>query len=384
MLHIHRMNGFSDGFSTLRGAALLGGMLAARWAKALFLPRPIIHRAAIYDFLPQLPTWFLDAGHAEAKLRFLRKLRQTYRLETLRACPFCSCSRLRLLATQERTGIPTSVVICLGCSLVFTDRQMDESAMTDHYQRDYREIERGTRDDLHQFMFNLQRSKGPGICQFLKETDRRSDSGTTMADIGSGEGGLVAWFNTEGHFAHSVGFELNQQAADYGRSRGIDIRNRAFLAGTERYDLIVMEQVLEHIRSPADLLANIAASQEPGAWLYIGVPGILNSREHYADNFLAYLQYGHMFHYSLHTLERIIVPFGYQLIRGDETVRAAFRRTTERAPQVRTEMKDANSLVQFLLEGENAFIKEGSHFRHNWRAYLDYLKLLLSQSRELW
>src|SRR5215813_3122601 len=130
-------------------------------AAASYGQRPLIRRSAIYDILPQFPTWFLDFGHAAAKVRFLRKLKYEYRQEQLGACPQCGGKRLMLLANQERSGLPTSVMLCLDCALAFTDPRIDPAATIDHYKADYRGIERGSPPDLHHFMFDLQKSKGP-------------------------------------------------------------------------------------------------------------------------------------------------------------------------------------------------------------------------------
>src|SRR5438270_628163 len=131
--------------------------------------RPIIRRAVVYNSLPQSPDWFCNMTHINAKRRFRRKIRSQYRMEILETCPHCGGSDFALLATQERSGLPTSVVICRACALVFTNPRLDAEALSDHYAKDYREIERGDIPDAHRFMFNLQRSKAALIDTFLAE-----------------------------------------------------------------------------------------------------------------------------------------------------------------------------------------------------------------------
>jgi 2-polyprenyl-3-methyl-5-hydroxy-6-metoxy-1,4-benzoquinol methylase len=338
--------------------------------------RPLIRRSPIYDILPQMPGWFLNSGHVSAKVRFLRKLKREYKYEQLDACPWCGGSRFSRLANQERSGLPTSVMMCHDCALVFTNPRIDTASTADHYESDYRGIERGSLPDLHRFMFNLQGSKGPIIWDFLRSAHVIGQPKSKVTDIGCGEGGLIQWFAKNTDFTEVSGFELNRSAAAYGCSMGLDVRTREFVASDELYDLVLIEQVLEHIAEPRQLLAAVAKSQRPGAWLFIGVPGILNFSSHYDDNFLAYLQYGHLFHYSLHTVERVVVSHGYRLVHGDETVRAVFQRTDGEVPAPITPILRAEEVTTALQKSERKFRSKGSQLWRERDAYYTYARLL--------
>jgi len=342
----------------------------------LFHSRPLIRRSILYDFLPQYPTWFTNRGHTAAKIRYLHKLRSEYSLETLRECPYCGGSDFTLLATQERSGLPTRVVLCTACCLVFTNPRLSEAALVDHYQDDYRRIERGDRPDLHQFMFDLQGSKGPVLWDFITQAGATFNGDASMLDIGCGEGGLLQWFSANSNLSKVSGFELNKEAATYGLQQGLDIRQTPFTKSDDTYDLVVLEQVLEHLSSPDDLLSTIARSQTAGAWLFIGVPGLLNFSTSYDHNFIAYLQYGHMVHYCLHTLERLVTKHGYRLVRGNEIVRALFQRTENTTRILTTPPLQAAALTDLLLNSERIFSRRGSLLRNNWDHYRAYGILL--------
>jgi 2-polyprenyl-3-methyl-5-hydroxy-6-metoxy-1,4-benzoquinol methylase len=333
--------------------------------------KPVIQRSMIYNALPQSPDWFCNLAHINAKWRFLRKIRSRYRMETLRACPHCGGGDFTLLSTQERSGLPTSVVICRDCALVFTNPRLGADALGDHYAKDYREIERGDIPDIHRFMFNLQKSKAPGIATFLKDAGNPIAGGARVTDIGCGEGGLLAGLAEENPGIRVVGYELNTSATSYGRDQGMDIRTAYFDGAGEAYDYVILEQTLEHLPDPSALLASIARNQKPGGVLYIGVPGILAYPQNYQNNFVQYLQYGHLFHYTLHTLERLVVRFGYRLAYGTETIQAAFVRV-DSASRQSVPAQDAEQIVALLQKAEVDFNAQGSHFLKNWRNYLRY------------
>lgn len=338
--------------------------------------RPLIRRSWIYDHLPQVPGWFSNHGHLAARSRFHANLNGPYRWEFLDACPYCAGSNLVHVANQERHGLPISVDLCMHCALVFTNPRLAQDALNDLYKRDYRDIERGDMPNLHQFMYSLQASKGEMIWSMITAAN---DTGRTLyrvTDIGCGEGGLLGWIVENNPGVSAVGFELNIDAGKYGRGKGLDIRTEFFPAGEKKFDVIMLEQVLEHMHQPASLLGEIAAAQDEGALLYIGVPGLFAYPGHYEGNFCTYLDYAHLYHYCLHSLERIVVPFGYCLVSGTEAVHAVFRRTAD-APEVRTSAVSGEEMRSFFEREEKLFRSRGSHLLRNLRSYARYLKMLL-------
>jgi SAM-dependent methyltransferase len=91
---------------------------------------------------------------------------------------------------------------------------------------------------------------------------------------------------------------------------------------------VIYEQVLEHILDIHSELERVASCQEPGGLLYVGVPGLFDFPKNYKHNFVSYLEYQHVFHFSLATLEKLLARHGYRLVVGDERVRALFERVT--------------------------------------------------------
>lgn len=247
----------------------------------------------------------------------------------------------------------------------------DETSLSDHYRRDYRDIERGIVPDIHTFMFGLQFGKGPTLWPpIAKALAAQGMTKPRVAEIGCGEGGLLAWIRDSSE-AQVTGFELNVDASAYGRSRGLDIRADHFTAESGDYDVVILEQVLEHLHDPSAFISLLAAAQIPGSLLSIGVPGLMASGAHYGSNFLVYLDYAHMSHFCLHTLERLVVPHGYRLLQGDETVFALFERVAE-AAAIQTPARSAAEIAAYLASEERNFLAKGSHLLRNAKAYIKY------------
>jgi SAM-dependent methyltransferase len=95
-----------------------------------------------------------------------------------------------------------------------------------------------------------------------------------LLEIGCGSGLLLAAFRDAGYDVEGV--ELSSADAAHGRQRyGLSIhegRVEALALGRERYDAVVLINVLEHILDPAALVRRAYEMLRPGGCLVTGVP----------------------------------------------------------------------------------------------------------------
>ncbi|PHM21773.1 MAG: hypothetical protein CK604_05270 [Curvibacter sp. PD_MW3] len=91
-----------------------------------------------------------------------------------------------------------------------------------------------------------------------------------LLDIGCGIGDMLAYR------PGSVGVDVNPHNVTYCRERGLDakVMDPDQLPFAEAsFDSVLLDNVLEHIEQPSNLLAEIARVLRPGGHLLIGVPG---------------------------------------------------------------------------------------------------------------
>jgi SAM-dependent methyltransferase len=93
--------------------------------------------------------------------------------------------------------------------------------------------------------------------------------------VGSGAGHLLAAFYEAG-FTNVRGFDPSAHCAAYARRvYGIDVANQPIsslaLEG-ERYDLILLSSVLEHLRDLVPTLRSLVRLLAPGGWIWFEVP----------------------------------------------------------------------------------------------------------------
>lgn len=101
----------------------------------------------------------------------------------------------------------------------------------------------------------------PRLCQYL--------DGKTL-DIGCGIGDFLK-FRTD-----TVGVDINSATVGWCRRRGFDAYQmlpNAIPFPDDSFDSAILDNVLEHLAEPAELLIEIARVLRPGSSLVVGVPG---------------------------------------------------------------------------------------------------------------
>jgi SAM-dependent methyltransferase len=127
-------------------------------------------------------------------------------------------------------------------------------------------------------------------------------------DIGSSAGLLLQAF--QGAYGCQVfGVEPGEAYREFARHNGLDvvpsldeIKTREF----DRFDLISLAHVLEHLPDPVDYLSNLRKSfLEPEGWLLVEVPNL------YAhDSF----EVAHLASFSPHTLRQALSKAGFEIV----------------------------------------------------------------------
>jgi len=96
--------------------------------------------------------------------------------------------------------------------------------------------------------------KAARVAEILK---RNGISPTSICDVGCGSGHILAELRGQFPDARLYGFDISPQLRDVWRKHaalGIDLRVGNFLESTERYDVLTMLDVFEHVRDPFSFL----------------------------------------------------------------------------------------------------------------------------------
>ena len=192
-----------------------------------------------------------------------------------RPCPVCCSAKRRLLYRQRFIGGPMGdgydVVVCVSCGAGYADGVPTQLEMDRYYseQSKYTYDHSGGSEsawDMKRFEATADQ-----IIPHLQRRDLR------ILDIGCATGGLLSVFKRRG-FANVYGVDPSPACAEkVGQLYGIKARaaTLAQLADwTERFDLILMVGVLEHLCDVRDAVEVALRLLRKGGRLYCAVPDV--------------------------------------------------------------------------------------------------------------
>ncbi len=188
---------------------------------------------------------------------------------TVKSCPVCGRARIYYLFSTS----DYRVVRCDDCGLVFLNPQPSHDELARIYGADYflgSDTEAGRRavSEIKQatarlYLSEISRYCGPGCGRLL--------------EIGCGDGDFLAMAEAAGWRVTGVEYsasacEKARQQLNHGEVFCGELQSAPLEAG--QFDLCVLSDVLEHVRSPVDFLKEIHRLLKPGGALFITTPSI--------------------------------------------------------------------------------------------------------------
>lgn len=240
----------------------------------------------------------------------------------------CGCKQEQLIpiAEKDRYGIAVSTKICPKCGLIMTNPRMKQENYNKFYDTLYRQLYVG-RSIASEEYYNIQCKRGNDILEYL-QMYVNIDNVQSVLEIGCSSGGIVSVFKDYG-IAKCKGIDLGSEYIQYGRSKGLDLKigsSDKLVESGEKYDLIIINHVLEHFLDIRKELLMIKELLTENGIVYISVPGVFNLQSVYGNDFLKYLQNAHIRHFCRGTLQQIMAWNGFEEICGDEEVRGVYKK----------------------------------------------------------
>lgn len=187
-----------------------------------------------------------------------------------RPCPYCGT-----VAGEPLCVRPDGLTVreCRHCLAFFVSPAPTEQQLSSfyaHYDTDHRWDAPMTPAEL----LAMYRTRGP-LCDFrLRElSSMMAFEGRRVLDVGFGRAHFLWCLQSLGADVH--GIELDDEAISLARELGITQVRKATIdacAGDPPYDLIVLNDVVEHPLEPAKLLHGCANVMAPGGLLLIWTP----------------------------------------------------------------------------------------------------------------
>lgn len=186
-------------------------------------------------------------------------------LLTPRPCPTCGGSDASLETEKDHMRL----VRCTACDLVYVTPTFDEAHYKTVYRSaEYQDIVRDLGIKSHDYRVQrFGRERVDLMARYLRSPRPR------VLDVGCSTGFVVEAARDRGWEA--VGLDLNPSAVDYGRSRGLDLRDVALedaAFAPDSFDAVCLFDVLEHLLDPVRTLRACTRLVTRGGIVFLYLP----------------------------------------------------------------------------------------------------------------
>lgn len=227
-------------------------------------------------------------------------------------CHLCDGKNAAIIRTTLRYDIRRNVLRCRDCGLVFLEPR--PANMENYYAGDYRKRYTPTLGKAmgSKEIFDMLRPYQEARIKELKHVLR---PGIRVLEVGSSAGYFLHAIKPL--VAECVGIEFNRENAEFARGLGIKtytepIEKTDLQSGS--FDLIVLLQVLEHIKAPITFLANLRRYLKDDGYICVEVPNMNDALlsvykvKPFADFWFID---PHLYYFTTETLGKVMVKSGF-------------------------------------------------------------------------
>ena len=227
-------------------------------------------------------------------------------IETQHPCAITGSKSAIVICQKDRHGKALRNVISKKSGLIFVDPVPFKST-EDFYKTEYRKSYKGVHQPKPKHIYRAGRI---ALQRFSRVEKYLPDSASCL-DAGSSSGEFVYLLKNRGF--NAVGVEANIPYAKYSQLElqiPVTISPFSQFTTKQKFDLITMFHVLEHLEFPERDLAHLRQFLKPNGYFIIEVPNILYPNM----SFLHKWHPGHLFSFTDQTLSLIMEKAGFETV----------------------------------------------------------------------
>jgi len=217
----------------------------------------------------------------------------------------CGNDTSEQIADRDRYGFWHPVKVCRVCGLVRNNPRMTDESYQNFYSSDYyrkvyggenylAELEKRMSSDFGQHVYN-----DISLCL-------NPQSFKNVLEFGCAGGWNLQPFARAGLSVR--GYDYSPSLVKLGQKFGLDLRVGSIGDIEGKYDLIILNHVIEHFTDFFGSMERLTSHINPNGYVYIGVPNIDNYGQ-------AQLQNAHIYYFSPRTFKYYMSRCGINLIR---------------------------------------------------------------------
>jgi MoaA/NifB/PqqE/SkfB family radical SAM enzyme/2-polyprenyl-3-methyl-5-hydroxy-6-metoxy-1,4-benzoquinol methylase len=237
-------------------------------------------------------------------------------------CPICySNNSVPFYKYGAPRRIKVENVICVNCGLVYQNTDSTYNDLKNYYENYIKMTQKKIAHIPHEFeehVLAIARLRLSYLKDYLKEGD-------SVLDIGCSFGALMKVLKEEsGLKLELVGVNPEYDLAQYGREKyKIDIRVGMFEEQNfppQYFDMVIMDNVLEHIKNPREVIRNVYNLLRKGGKIFIATNDVAQLHGFPWQNFFP----DHMVTFSLQTLRILLESQGFRIVNQNNTGHVTF------------------------------------------------------------
>ncbi|HEY5159255.1 MAG TPA: class I SAM-dependent methyltransferase [Anaerolineales bacterium] len=218
-------------------------------------------------------------------------------------CLLCGSNLSSLFDRRTFRDFQITNRICDHCGLVYESPRMTEEETDEFYKREYR-LTHDRHEGPTEKELAIQRARANALFNIIHAKIQKI---TRNLEIGCSAGFLLVKLKEQYH-CDAAGIEPGIAFRDYAINQNLKVyssMDELVQGGEERFDLITMSHVLEHLVDPIAYLVRLRESllTQDGR-LFIEVPNL------YAHDCF---EFSHLYSFSAHTLQQVLQQSGFQI-----------------------------------------------------------------------
>jgi len=219
----------------------------------------------------------------------------------------CVCGEAanKIVSTTTRHHNQFNIVQCANCGTLRLNPYMSDEAIVTYYKEIYGPVKR--KNMTAEALYERQSRSADHIFGIVAPLVPKD---AMILDHGAGAGGRMDMFRKENYPNVHV-FDYDQRYFEFSVSKGFKPHKEG-----NRYDMITLSHVLEHVNHPVEFLQMMARDLlKPGGQIYIEVPMFDNHVKLLGDFHLA-----HKFYFTQASLTILAKLAGFKKVLDDEDV----------------------------------------------------------------
>lgn len=278
-----------------------------------------------------------------------------YSLKTIKTCPVCQSDKALVLYSDIRDNIGSEidflVMKCQACSHAYTTPLPDENYYTEYYSDNYYSYNVDIQVNNNKLKFRIKRwlyqsSQSNLVYKLLSKPIIKQTAiyptfkqNGKILYIGCGNGAFLSFMKSIGW--QTYGVEISSKAVEIARNNGHEVLEGVLNHAnypSDFFDSITLNNVLEHIAEPTELLKEIYRILKPGGEIIVCVPNFAaHSSRLFKQYWSGLLVPEHLQHFNQKSLEKALKDNGFV----DVNIKGVFRKILR------------NNLLQYIKLNSN-------------------------------